>query len=102
MANQAAVMTSSNVAREASRLDRNSRHPLGLSKDDYLAGASIAVCGQGQQPHQGHHVGFVAQVAVGGVDHLIEAYRALARTTAERNNANLLAENDRRQDSGGQ
>ena len=38
VANQAAVMTSSNVAREASRLDRNSRHPLGLSKDDYLAG----------------------------------------------------------------
>jgi Mrp family chromosome partitioning ATPase len=83
VADQAAVLRSSNVAREAVRFDAQRTAPVGLSTAYYLKNATVSVSARDTNLMRVSLSTSTPTAAKRGVDNIIQAYRSVLRTNAQ-------------------
>ena len=83
VADQAAVLRSSNVAREAARVDLHRVPPVGLSTAYYLKHTSVSLSARDSNLIRVSLSTATPTAAKLGVDNVVQAYKNVLRTTAE-------------------
>jgi Mrp family chromosome partitioning ATPase len=94
VADQAAVIRSSNVAREANRVDLQRRPPLGLSTTYYLKHTSVGLSARDSNLIRVSMTAATPTAAKLGVDNVVQAYKNVLQTNATNKYRSKLAQID--------